>query len=691
MGSGTTTVGSVKYDAVIDLASLKKSVAEGDKIVKKSYDDQAKTAKKASNEVTKTSANDAQARIDAVSREAQENIKTYSNYAPAVQKQFLTVERANNQVTTATLNAQKAIQSYGVDSAQASKATANLSIAVQNQAQQQGKLQTMLENSSTGTNRFGMVMNKAGAIAGAVAGAVSFAAQAVSNYLASVSQDIISASDSLAKYGSTLKFGGFDKSDIDKSKKALKQYADQTVYDMETILNTSAQLAANGVKDFVGLTKAAGNLNAVAGGSANTFKSVALVLTQTVGAGKLITQNWNQIANAIPGASGKLQKALLDAGAYTGNFREAMEKGEISADEFNEAILRLGNMPVAVEAAKSTATFEGALGNLRATIVNLGTTILDSGIGESMISSINGASSAITNSVNWFKKYKDIISQVVTVVGILLIPKIILLTTAMIASGVQALIAGARMAAAWLLALGPIGLIIAAVAAAAALIIANWDSISAFVADVWQGIKSAIGNVIDWVRANWPLMFAIITGPLGLAAYAIIKNFDTIKAAVGNVWDWIKGVFGTIGSVAASIIKTPVNAIISYAEFTLNGFIKAINGAIGSINRIPGVGINMLSPINIPKLAEGGIVPARRGGILANIAEGGEDEAVMPLSKLEKLINGTTNNHNITVNLSLSGIMTSSKSDERAIATRIAKLINETVKAKTGNTAFEGM
>ena len=75
------------------------------------------------------------------------------------------------------------------------------------------------------------------------------------------------------------------------------------------------------------LAEAAGNLNAVAGGSADTFKSVAMVLTQTAGQGKLTTENWNQLSDAIPGASGKIQQALKEAGAYTGNFRDAMADG----------------------------------------------------------------------------------------------------------------------------------------------------------------------------------------------------------------------------------------------------------------------------------------------------------------------------------------------------------------------------
>lgn len=176
------------------------------------------------------------------------------------------------------------------------------------------------------------------------------------------------ASDATQKFVSTMSFAGLDTGAITRAKEEAKGYADQTVYDLPTIQNMIAQLASNGVSDYTGLTKAAGNLNAVAGGNAETFKSVAMVMTQTAGAGKLTTENWNQLSDAIPGAAGPLMKAMKDAGAYTGNFRDAMAAGEITSEEFNAALQKLGTDPVAVEAAKSTKTFEGAIGNLQATI-----------------------------------------------------------------------------------------------------------------------------------------------------------------------------------------------------------------------------------------------------------------------------------------------------------------------------------
>ena len=203
--------------------------------------------------------------------------------------------------------------------------------------------------------------------------------------LGSTISGAIDLSDSLKKFGTTMEFAGFSDADIEAAKSQMKGYADQTVYDLSTVSNTVAQLGANGVDNFVGLTMAAGNLNAVAGGDAQTFESLAMVLTQTAGAGKLTTENWNQLANAIPGASGVLQQAMLDAGAYTGNFRDALEKGEITAEEFNAAILSLGWTDAAWEAATSTQTIEGAMGNFEAAVTGAMSEVYDAINGDGRI------------------------------------------------------------------------------------------------------------------------------------------------------------------------------------------------------------------------------------------------------------------------------------------------------------------
>lgn len=234
-----------------------------------------------------------------------------------------------------------------------------------------------------------------GAKLGAVAGVASNVAGRVIDAFKDLSGEIVSASDSAQKFGSTLQFAGVSTKQIKALTKSTQDYADKTVYDLNDIRNTTSQLAANGVPNYAKLAEAAGNLNAVAGGSSETFKSVAMVLTQTAGAGKLTTENWNQLSDAIPGASGKLQEAMKKNGAYTGNFRDAMANGEITADEFNKAIMQLGMTDAAKEAATSTTTIEGSLGNLEAAAVKAGMTVLDS-VKPMVTGAMNGVSDALT-------------------------------------------------------------------------------------------------------------------------------------------------------------------------------------------------------------------------------------------------------------------------------------------------------
>lgn len=212
---------------------------------------------------------------------------------------------------------------------------------------------------------------------GAVAGLAQTAIQGVTSALSGMTGEVMNTSDAIEKFQSTMNFAGKTKEETEEATKLFKKYADDTVYDLNDITNTGAQLAANGIQSYKELAIAAGNLNAVAGGNADTFKSVGMVLTQTAGAGKLTTENWNQMADAIPGASGKLQEALKNMNAYTGDFRDAMADGQISAEEFLKAIQDLGSTDAAEEAARSTKTFEGAIGNLEATVTTGMTNVLD--------------------------------------------------------------------------------------------------------------------------------------------------------------------------------------------------------------------------------------------------------------------------------------------------------------------------
>lgn len=251
-------------------------------------------------------------------------------------------------------------------------------------------------NADDAVKAFERTTTKAAAFGSAIGGLAVKGVTALWDTIKGFAGDVVNMSDSTDKFMNTMSFAGIDTANVEKASKAARDYADRTVYDLSTIQNTTAQLAANGIKDYTGLTEAAGNLNAVAGGNADTFGSVAMVLTQTAGAGKLTTENWNQLADAIPGASGKLQEAMLKNGAFTGNFRDAMAKGEITADEFNQALMDLGMTDVAKQAATSTSTIEGAMGNLEAAVTG-GLTDAFNLFKPTVTGGINEAATAVTN------------------------------------------------------------------------------------------------------------------------------------------------------------------------------------------------------------------------------------------------------------------------------------------------------
>lgn len=89
---------------------------------------------------------------------------------------------------------------------------------------------------------------------------------------------------------------------------------------------------------------------------------------------------------------------------------------------------------------------------------------------------------------------------------------------------------------------------------------------------VWGAVKSAIATVWNWIKSNWPLLLAILAGPIGLAVLAIVRHWDQIKAAGVRVWNWIKGLPGRIGGALSAM-----GAIMLAAG--LRGFQKLKDGA----------------------------------------------------------------------------------------------------------------
>lgn len=152
------------------------------------------------------------------------------------------------------------------------------------------------------------------------------------------------------------------------------------------------------------------------------------------------------------------------------------------------------------------------------------------------------------------------------------------------------------------------------------------------------------------------LNLAMAASPFGLImtllAPLIAKfvNVDKIVAVVTKGFkSGMKAIQGAV-STAIGVITPILKGIGNVMLAPFRAFATAVNTIIGALNgfkvSIPGwvpvfggksFSIN-LPKIPIPHLAKGGIVQPRNGGTLALIGEAGEHEAVIPLSKLERMI-----------------------------------------------------
>lgn len=175
--------------------------------------------------------------------------------------------------------------------------------------------------------------------------------------------------------------------------------------------------------------------------------------------------------------------------------------------------------------------------------------------------------------------------------------------------------------------LNPIALVVIAIAALVAAFVLLWNNCEGFRnfwINLWKIIQSAAQAVGTWFSGPFINFF--------VNAWNGIKSaFSAVGGFFQNVFNTIKNIFQTIGTTIGNAIggafKAVVNSIIGFAENTINGFIRAINNAIGMINYIPGVHIGYINELRIPKLAKGGIVDQPT---LSMIGEAGR-EAVVPL------------------------------------------------------------
>lgn len=123
-----------------------------------------------------------------------------------------------------------------------------------------------------------------------------------------------------------------------------------------------------------------------------------------------------------------------------------------------------------------------------------------------------------------------------------------------------------------------------------------------------------ISPVVNWIKSAATFIYNNLVKPVA-NFFKNVGNWvynNIIKPIVDKI-TWLKNkaveIFKLIGTKVSEFIsgaiKGVINGIFNRIESAINGFIKLLNGAIGIINKIPGVDITKVKELKLPRLQAG--------------------------------------------------------------------------------------
>lgn len=269
---------------------------------------------------------------------------------------------------------------------------------------------------------------------------------------------------------------------------------------------------------------------------------------------------------------------------------------------------------------------------------------MQAALGVALLPVVTQVSAALGKMAVWVNKNRVAASLIIGVIATLATTVLVLVAAMKVYNLVMEITAVVSKTA-WLSSLGPILLVIAAVALVVVAIVILWKKCAAFrnaVKAIWAAIKVAINAVgvalrkvgqvaaavFGWIKAHWRLLAMILGGPIVAAALLIISNFGRIKSVVASVLGWIKsawhaawGSLRAVTSAALGAVRGVVSDLTGWVRHAWGTMVDAIKGAMsglgailsapfdavksaiqGAINLVNSL-ISALSRIKVPKIS----------------------------------------------------------------------------------------
>ena len=473
--------------------------------------------------------------------------------------------------------------------------------------------------SQTGTSFSDGLSAKAGAVAGLVSSITSRAFTAISNSLGSA----INRVDTMNNFPKVMKNLGYSSQEAEASIKKMSESIDGLPTSLPGLTSMVQQLAplCGSLDEATNIGIAFNDMCLASGASTADVSRAMQQYSQILSKGKPELQDWKTLQEVMPGQLNQVAKALIGPTANSKDLYGALKDGSITMDDFNAAVLKLdqegvdGFASFAQQAKDSTQGIGTALDNISNRVAKAVQTIINAFGAENISGAINAFSGTFGKTADAIATViygiKDVVSKAVDGIGSVfgqiksalpsgfldgivnafnkLAPAIAPAITAFtlllpVMGGMQkvfGIVSGFKSLGAALSAVagGPVGLVIAAIAAVvvglAALYNTNedvrnainsaWAGIQAAAAQVWPYIQQAVSTACSVIQGvvtqYWPVVQQVVTQVMSAVQDFVVSAWPTIQAAFTTACSVIQSIIQAVWPVIQAVVSVVMSAI----------------------------------------------------------------------------------------------------------------------------------
>lgn len=233
---------------------------------------------------------------------------------------------------------------------------------------------------------------------------------------------------------------------------------------------------------------------------------------------------------------------------------------------------------------------------------------------------------------------------------------------------------------------GPIGMIVTAVAGAAALIAANWDTVKEWGIKAWEGIKgawNAAGEFFSGVRQK-------ITDKFQDIGSWFSQKFTQAREGIQNAWSNVTSFFSNVGQGIVNVFSNLPSTFATIGSNIMNGLKNGItNAASAVINGVKNIASNIANAVtSFFGISSPSKLFAEYGRFLdEGLADGISSNMSLPISELRKTASAMEAEASISVGNTVSTqAVTAGVAEAREITSdpRVTETLDKILQALSG-------